>query len=136
MRVIALVFALALFSSGAAGQGIGEKCGSHPGLLRDKSGNPVWFSASQLQSIALKSVMPAPVHVGGLTFKGVVNLKLMVSTGGDVICIWDARGHPLMLASAVKAAYEWKFKPKIENSKPTEFLGTLELPVSASGDGY
>ena len=136
MRVVALVFALTMFSSGAAAQGISEKCGSHLGLLRNEAGSVVWFSSSQLHSMALKPVMPEPVPAGGLIFKGVVYLKIMVSTGGDVICIWDVKGHPLMLASAVKAAYEWKFKPKIENSKPTEFLGTLELPVSASGDGY
>jgi hypothetical protein len=33
----------------------------------------------------------------------VVKLKITVSTGGDVIRIWDVRGHPLMLASAVKS---------------------------------
>jgi len=136
MRVIALVFALALFSSDAAAQGIAEKCGSHPGLLRDEAGKLVWFSSSQLQSMASTQVIPEPVHAGGLSFKGVVHLKIMVSSGGDVICIWDVKGHPLMLTSAVKAAHEWKFKPKIENRKPTEFVGILELPVSANGDGF
>jgi outer membrane biosynthesis protein TonB len=71
-----------------------------------------------------------------LIFEGAVKMKIMVSTGGDVICMWDVSGHPLMLASAVKAAHDWKFKPKIENRKPTEFVGVLELPVTANGDGY
>jgi len=43
MRVVALIFALTLFSSGAAAQDITQKCGSHRGLLRDASGSPVWF---------------------------------------------------------------------------------------------
>ncbi len=65
-----------------------------------------------------------------------VKLKIMVSTGGEVICvIWDLRGHPLMLASAVKAAHDWMFKPKSENGRPIEFVGTLEIPVSANGNG-
>lgn len=136
MRVVALVFALAIFSPGAIAQGMAEKCGSHPGLLRNKSGKPVLFSSAQLYSMALKPIMPEPVHIKGLIFKGVVKIKVMVNTGGDVICMWDVSGHPLMLASAVGAAHDWKFKPQIENRKPTEFVGTLELPVSAAGDSY
>jgi len=135
VRVVALVFALTMLSSGAAAQGISEKFGSHPGLLRNEAGSLVWFSSIQLQSIALKPVMPEPVHIGRLTFKGVVTLKIMVSTGGDVICIWDVRGHPLMLVNAVKAAHDWKFKPKIENGRPIEFVGTLKLPVLANEVG-
>ena len=135
MRVVALVFALTMFSSGAVAQGISEKCGSHPGLLRNEAGSLVWFSSSQLHSMALKPAMPEPVHVGGLIFKGIVTLKIMVSTGGDVICIWDVKGHPLMLASAVKAAHDWKFRPKVKSRNPTEFVGTLELPVSANEVG-
>lgn len=64
-----------------------------------------------------------------------VKLKIMVSTGGDVICIWDVRGYTLMLASAVKAAHDSKFKPKSENGRPIEFVGTLEIPASANGNG-
>jgi len=135
MRVIAVVFLLAIFSSGAAAQSVTAKCGSHPSLLRDESGSPVWFSSTQLQGMALKPAMPEPVHIRGLSFNGVVKINILVSTYGDVICIWGVRGHPLMLASAVKAAHDWKFKPKIENRKPMEFVGTLELPVSANGDG-
>jgi hypothetical protein len=85
--------------------------------------------------MTLKPIMPAPVQSQRLIFKGVVKLKIMVSTGGDVICIWDVRGHPLMLASASKAAHDWKFKPKSENRRPIEFVGTLEIPVSANGNG-
>jgi len=136
VRVAALVFAVTMFSSGAAAQGITGKCGSHPGLLRDEAGSLVWFSTTQLHSMALKQVVPEPVHIRGLIFEGVVKIKVMVNTSGDVICMWDVNGHPLMLANAVKAAHDWKFKPKIENRKPTEFVGILELPVTANGDGY
>jgi len=58
----------------------------------------------------------------------------MISTGGDVICIWDVSGHTLMLASAVKVAHDWKVKPKSENGRPIEFVDTLEIPVSANGN--
>ena len=136
MKVIIVVFALTIFAAGAPVQNMTEKCGEHPGLLRNESGNPVWFSSTQLYSMAVKPVMAEPVHIKGLTFKGSVSVKIMVGTSGDVVCIWDVKGHPLMLANAVKAAHDWKFKPKIESRKPTEFVGTLELPVSASGDGY
>ena len=136
MRVVALLFALTMFSSGAAAQDMTGKCGSHPGLLRNEAGSLVWFSSSQLHSMALKQVMPEPVHIRGLIFEGVVKIKIMVNTGGDVVCMWDVKGHPLMLANAVKAAHDWKFKPKIENREATEFVGILELPVTAKGDGY
>jgi hypothetical protein len=131
-----VVFALAIFSFGAPVKNMTEKCGAHPSLLRDESGSPVWFSSTQLYSLAVKPVMAEPVHIKGLTFNGSVSVKIMVGTSGDVVCIWDAKGHPLMLANAVKAAHDWKFKPKIENGKPSEFVGTLELPVSANEDGY
>ena len=136
MRVVALLFALTMFSSGAAAQDMTGKCGSHPGLLRNEAGSLVWFSSSQLHSMALKQVMPEPVHIRGLIFEGVVKIKIMVNTGGDVVCMWDVKGHPLMLVNAVKAAHDWKFKPQIENRNATEFVGILELPVTANGDGY
>lgn len=86
--------------------------------------------------MALKAVMPEPVPIKGLKFNGAVRIRVMVGTGGDVICMWEAAGHPLMLASAVRAAHDWKFKPKFENHRAVEFVGTLELPVSAKGNGF
>ena len=59
MRVVALVFALTLLSSGVAAQDMTKQCGSHPGLLRNEAGSLGWFSSSQLHSMALKQGMQA-----------------------------------------------------------------------------
>lgn len=45
IKVIALTLALAV-GSWAAGQGVTEKCGPHPNLLRNESGSLVWFSST------------------------------------------------------------------------------------------
>ena len=133
VTVIGLILVVAILCRGGIAQNVDQKCGVHPNLLRNKNGNVIWFSSAELERMASKVVFPPPVQLKTMNFKGTVKIKIMVNSSGDVVCLWDVTGHPLMLAGAATAAHDWKFMPKIQDGKPAEFVGTLELPVSIDG---
>ena len=134
-QVIGAMAVLGGLCFAGSAQSVDQKCGSHPNLLRQKSGTLIWFSSAELEQMAVKTVKPRPVPIKQMNFNGVVKINIMVNTSGDVVCLWNVKGHPLMLAGAATAAHDWKFKPKIQEGRPAEFVGTLELPVSTAANG-
>ncbi len=98
--------------------------------MRDAGGKAVWHSPEQINDLVLKKVAPEKPSVAGFNYDGVVSLKIMVNTEGDVICMWNAAGHPVMIPGAVKAVHEWKFKPLSRNGKLVEYVPTVKVPVS------
>jgi tRNA U34 5-methylaminomethyl-2-thiouridine-forming methyltransferase MnmC len=109
-----------------------DKCGSHPLLMRDTAGKLLWFSPEQLEERVTKKVTPETLSIEGFKYQGVVSLKVMIGTTGDVICMWGAAGHPVMIPPAFKAVHEWKFKPMVHQGKPAEYLGTVRISVAAA----
>ncbi|MBZ5630882.1 MAG: energy transducer TonB [Acidobacteriia bacterium] len=132
MKCIALLLCLIALAGVSLADDVTEKCGPHPLLMRDKDGKLAWLSPQQLEERATKKVAPETLSIGGFKYEGVVSLKVMVGTTGDVICMWGAAGHPVMISPAFKAAHEWKFKPLIHEGKPAEYLGTMRIRVATA----
>ena len=131
MKTVFIAFCAVLFFMGAvAADEIGDKCGEHPRLLRDASGAAVWHSPQQLEELVLKRVTPEKPSLHNFTYDGFVSAKVMINTRGEVICMWNAAGHPVMIPPAMKAAREWKFKPLVRDGKPVEYVGMLRIPVT------
>lgn len=132
MKAIALVLCLMLWVSVSPADEVTEKCGPHPLLVRDAAGKLQWFSPEQLEERITKKVTPETLSIEGFKYEGVVSLKVMIGTTGDVICMWGAAGHPIMIPTAFKAVHEWKFKPLIHQGRPAEYLGTVRIRVAAT----
>jgi hypothetical protein len=107
-----------------------DHCGSHLSMLRDSSGKAVWHTVDEMKRLALKEVPAESPKIPNLVFEGFVSFRVMIGTGGNVLCIWDAAGHPMMIPGAARAIHEWKFKPQTSNGKPVEYVGKVNVSVS------
>ena len=134
MKTALLACIFVLFCIVAHGQDLQQQCGNHPDLFRDGSGQPKWFSSPEVEKMATRTTTPEAVALpNGLPYSGFVSVRLMVNTAGDVVCLWDASGHPLMIASAIRAIHQWKFKPMTAGGRKVEFVGLLKVPVRSTG---
>jgi hypothetical protein len=109
-----------------------EKCGAHPTLLRDRAGKLVWFSPEQLQSRIVATVPLEKPVIPRQKYIGQVSMHVIVNTKGNVICMWGAAGHPVMLSPAFRAVHEWRFKPMVSDGQPAEYVGTLKVQVESA----
>lgn len=125
-----LLTSLLLLSTFSFADEVTDKCGTHPDLYRDTAGSPVWFTADQMQQRASDKSMPEPVSMPQLSFTGVVSMKVMIGKSGNLLCMWDVAGHPIMIPNAVRAAHQWKFKPLQKDGHAVEYVGVLKVPVS------
>jgi hypothetical protein len=109
-----------------------EKCGAHPRLFRDRVGKVVWFSPEQLQSLIVATVPLEKPTIPRQKYVGQVSMHILVSTRGNVVCMWGGAGHPVMLSPAFRAVHEWRFKPLVSDGKPAEYVGTLKVQVESA----
>ena len=71
---------------------------------------PLIISHALLNAV-VKRVEPKYPGGGHLRVQSEVEVKIIVDRKGNVVASCATRGHPLLRASAVHAAREWKFKP-------------------------
>ena len=135
MRVVALILALTLFSAGAAAQDITQECGSHPGLLGDDSGSAVWFSSSQLQGMTLKPIMPAPVQSQGLDLQGSGETQDHGKHGRRCDLYLGREGPYADAGKCGQSGPRLEVQAQERDGRLIEVVGTLEIPVSANGNG-
>ena len=132
-RFLTVLLPLILIApSGKAFAQLGQNCGEHPDLLRDRSGKIVWFTPEKLKERATKQVEPeTPSMMEGFHFQGDVSFKVLVDKNGEVACIWERIGNPMFAKAANEALQYWTFKPMTVNGKPVEFVGTMKFHMSA-----
>ena len=126
----ALVVCLA---AGAFAQ-LGKNCpGDHRNLLRDGAGKVVVFAPEKLSNMAIKQVKPEfPDLPSNFVYDGYVTFKVLISTRGEVACLWDNAGLPMLAQAADEAGRWWKFKPMRVNGKAVEYIGTMKFHFSAA----
>lgn len=134
MKLVLLVGSALLLGAIATCQDVQQQCGNHPNLLRDASGQLKWLTSEELRKTAVILVEADPVPLpGGMIYSGFVTARVMVSATGEVVCMWGASGHPVMIPAAVRAIHQWKFKPRVVGGKRVEFVGLLKVPVRSGG---
>ena len=75
-----------------------------------------------LLKAAVKKVQPDyPAGAVSVRAGGKVSVKILVDRQGNVAEACVTEGHPLLIASAKKAAREWKFKENFGFSKASTF---------------
>ena len=133
MKVAVIICCVLSLGLAAGAQNLQQQCGSHPNLLRDNSGELKWLTADEMQIRATKVVAADPVAMpNGAAYSGVVGAKVMVSTSGNVVCLWGVSGNPVTIQTAVSALREWKFKPMTVGGKLVEYVGQVKVPVRST----
>jgi TonB family protein len=78
--------------------------------------------------LIIKKVPPEfPPTAGSTNVQGPVELKVLVSTGGDIILLKVVNGDELLAQTAVDAVRQWRFKPYVLNGEPIEMETTVTV---------
>jgi TonB family protein len=78
-----------------------------------------------LESRAVKKVMPSYPAEPGFRAKGIVTVKIRLNARGNVISAQPICGHPILRASAVAAAKQWQFVRRKANGRPVKHVGVI-----------
>jgi TonB family protein len=82
---------------------------------------PQRISQSVLEGIVIKRRMPAyPLSARSMNAFGKVQVRIVISEGGNVIEATAISGHPALKTAAVEAARDWLYKPTTLNGVPTK----------------
>ena len=111
-----------------AGSGV---IGSAPSMSQPNSGRPLRVRVSQgvSQAMLVKKVQPQyPDDARQTRIQGLVVLKALIDTDGDVKELTLVSGHPLLAPAALEAVKQWKYKPYKLNGTPVE----VETQVSVA----
>jgi protein TonB len=90
---------------------------------------PRRVSAHVAATAAISKVEPEYSQVAKqLRLEGKVDLEAVVDETGSVIKVETVAGNPVLARAAVEALKRWKFKPFLEDGKPTK----VTAPVTFS----
>ncbi|HEV2663723.1 MAG TPA: TonB family protein [Blastocatellia bacterium] len=79
------------------------------------------ISQGLLEGSVIKRRMPAyPLMARSMNAYGKVEVRILISEGGQVIEATAISGHPALRTAAVDAAREWVYKPTMFNGIPTK----------------
>ena len=103
-------------------------------LLSDKDGNAVWLNTDTLLKRAIHCKAPSmPAMARQARIEGQVLVDILVDRNGQVTCARLISGHPLLVASAIDAAKDWKFRPMKQHGKAVSSYGYLRFHFSTGG---
>src|SRR5205085_1873972 len=95
---------------------------------RDTHLRTVRLSSRKLRKRAVQCSVPLyPAFGKNVRAKGTVMVEVLVNPDGSVRSAEAVSGHPLLRASAVQAAMQWKFKPFTVNSRRLRAIGLLPI---------
>jgi protein TonB len=58
---------------------------------------------------------------------GVVRLSAIIGTEGAIRELKIVSGHPLLVAAAVDAVRQWRYRPTLLNNQPVEVITTIDV---------
>lgn len=78
------------------------------------------------KGLAIRQVQPPyPPLAKTARAQGKVVVNILIDEEGNVIDAQAESGHPLLVAAAVNAARQWKFKPTLLSNVPVKVQGVL-----------
>jgi len=87
---------------------------------------PTMVTRGVVNSIAVSLPKPPyPPPAKAISASGAVNVQVMIDEQGNVISAVAISGHPLLRATAVKAAKQAKFTPTILSDQPVKVTGMI-----------
>ena len=93
--------------------------------------NPVSLNSKQATRLVLDQAKPEYPPVAKVNYiQGQVRVELEIRRDGKVAQAHVVRGHPILAASALKAARGWIYRPLETPAGPSGFLTTVEVRFS------
>ena len=109
-------------------------CSADGPVLSDKDSKEIWLNTAALLKRAIHCKAPSmPAMARQARIEGQVLVDILVDTNGQVACARLISGHPLLVASAINAAKDWKFRPMKQHGKVVSFYGHLIFHFSTGG---
>src|SRR5262245_44920375 len=78
-----------------------------------------------LEDQAIKKVVAEYPAEPGFRAKGKVMIRIAVDEEGNVLSATSICGHPLLRGASVKAAAQWKFRPKRIDGRAVKNVGVI-----------
>jgi TonB family protein len=126
---------------------VGSVAGDHPGGLiggvigsvaqPSPSVRPMRVRVSQgvSQALLVKKVQPQyPDDARQARIQGLVVLKALIDTNGDVKELTLVSGHPLLAPAALEAVKQWKYKSYKLNGTPVDVETQVTVAFTLTGD--
>ena len=70
-----------------------------------------------------------------MRISGAVELAVWIADAGDVNEIRLIRGHPLLVAAAIDAVKQWRYRPTLWNGRPHDVWTIVTLNFTMRSDG-
>ena len=109
-----------------------------PGSQSNELGKCSTLGLNELTSKEIRSRLrhtepiDPPCCSGTLDLKGTVILDISVSADGDISCVEQISGHPLILTSVIHSVSGWRFKPYSTQGQRVPFHGKLAIKFHAT----
>ena len=95
--------------------------------------HPVPVGGRVKQPLLLREVKPAyPALAIAARIQGMVKIAAIISRDGTVRDARVVSGHPLLIAAALDAVRQWRYRPTILNDQPVEVALALEVNFTLS----
>jgi protein TonB len=79
-----------------------------------------------MESMLIHRVEPEyPILAAKTRTQGEVRLKAVISKEGTVEGLQVISGHPLLVAAALRAVQEWRYRPCLLNGQPIEVEASI-----------
>jgi TonB family protein len=110
-----------------------NSCTTDQPSYKDANGKPIWLDTESLLKGVRHCAAPNIDSLGDIArIEGYVSVDILVNDTGKVSCVRLVSGHPLLATSAINAAKDWSFQPKMKDAKPVWFYGHLRFHYSSS----
>jgi TonB family protein len=88
----------------------------------------VIVTESEVKRAATATSMPEyPPMARQLKITGKVVLEIAITEDGTVDTVKVTSGNPVLTKPCVKAMHDWKFKPFLQDGKPTRAVGPISF---------
>jgi hypothetical protein len=78
---------------------------------------------------------PYPAIAKAARVEGSVNVELLISAAGEVLCVRSLSGHPLLRGVSQVAVMKWKFQPFNDTGQASKRIGVLAVNFKITEQG-
>jgi protein TonB len=83
----------------------------------------------------IRRIAPAyPPLARSARIQGSVVVSALISKAGTIENLQVLSGHPMLVASAIEAIRQWRYRPYILNSEPIEVETQITVTFSLAGN--
>jgi len=92
-------------------------------------------TSRMLEGSLIRRVQPVyPPLARSARIQGSVVLSALISKAGTIENLRVSSGHPMLVAAAIEAVRQWRYRPYILNAEPVEVETQITVNFSLSGN--